>query len=272
MPLINEIDHAEVVLIPAGHFLMGRETGDEIYSERYSENRGGDCLSEMYKNETPLRRVYLDAYLIYRFPVTVAMYKEFCRVTRRTMPPQPVPTCHGAGESRREGNPADYPVVKVSWEDAAAYCRWAEVALPTEAEWEKAARGMDGRIYPWGNDWYPHPAYLNEKCVFNSSSLWSVYSHPAGESPYGVYDMMGNANEWCADWYAEDYYQNAPERNPLGPETGTERVLRGGDRLSDEKTSYRCAWRSSCCREVGRETGFRCVFRSCAGSEKEPHA
>jgi formylglycine-generating enzyme len=265
---LNEIDRAEVVYIPAGHFLMGRETGDEIYSEMYSENRGGDCLSEMYKNETPLRRVYLDDYWIYQFPVTMAMYKEFCSVTRRAMPPQPMPGCHVAD---REGDPANHPVVNVSWEDAAAYCRWAEVALPTEAEWEKAARGTDGRIYPWGNDWHPHPGYRNEKCVFDSSSLWSVYAHPSGKSPYGVYDMKGNANEWCADWYAEDYYRNAPDRNPSGPETGTERVLRGGYRLSDEKTSYRCAWRSSCCPKVSTETGFRCVNRPGAGSEKEPH-
>ena len=117
--------------------------------------------------------------------------------------------------------------VNVSWNDAKAYAKWAGVTLPTEAQWEKAARGTDGRVYPWGNDW--DAAKCNNSVGANHPGKTSpVGSFPAGASPYGCLDMAGNVWQWCADWYGADYYTTSPAKNPTGPATGTVRVLRGG--------------------------------------------
>jgi len=189
-------DGAEMVLIPAGEFIMG---------------------SKDYNNGKPQRRVYLDAYYIDVYPVTVAQYRRFCKETKREMPSSP-----------SWGWIDNHPIVNVSWNDAKAYCDWAGKRLPTEAEWEKSARGTDGRKYPWENEWDARKCRCSRNNWGDAGSTSPVGSFPQGISPYGVYDMAGNVWEWCNDWYNDNYYKVAPLRNPKGPKGGNWRVLRGG--------------------------------------------
>jgi formylglycine-generating enzyme required for sulfatase activity len=204
----NEItgkDGAPMVLIPAGEFLMGSPEGE-----------GGE-------DEHPQHRVYLDAFYMDRYEVTTARYATFLKGTSRKAPDE-----WEQVELSQHGN---RPVVGIDWRDAEAYCRWAGKRLPTEAEWEKASRGPDGRPYPWGKD---APGSLNAN--FGLTSSMSVYSDrlepvgsfESGKSPYGVHDMAGNVWEWVADWYDERFYAQSPPRNPKGPASGKAKVLRGG--------------------------------------------
>ena len=205
---------ANMVYVPAGEFLMGSDTGDV--------------------DERPQRRVYLDAFEIDRYEVTNAQYRRFLLATGWD-PPQCWPQRYVAFSPERDpcwhdteypSGEAPYPVVGVNWQDATAYCAWTGKRLPTEAEWEKAARGTDGRVYPWGDEWDAEKANVGEMGIGYTQP---VGSYPAGASPYGVLDMMGNAWEWVADLYDRQYYTYAPGRNPRGPESGTgERILRGG--------------------------------------------
>jgi formylglycine-generating enzyme required for sulfatase activity len=228
---VNPENGMEMVYVPAGKFLMGSPEGDK------------DALP----NECPQRRVYLDGYWIDRNLVTVAQYRKFCQATGREMPPAP-----------SWGWKEDHPIVNVTWDDAAAYAAWAGKRLPTEAEWEKAARGTDGRQYPWGNEW--DPSMCANSVGHSLSGTQPVGSYLLGASPYGALDMAGNVYEWCADWYDEKYYQSAPARNPTGPASGTLRVLRGGAWIGDGPRSFRCAYRigpcPACWDLIG---GFRCA-------------
>jgi len=156
------------------------------------------------------------------------------------------------------GGQDDHPIVNVTYDDAVAYCNWAGVELPTEAQWEKAARGTDGRIWPWGNKWD------NRKCHSGESGIdktTPVGSFPSGASPYGVMDMAGNVWEWCADWYDENYYQNSPSRNPQVPRpaSGSSPMLRGGSWGSGD-VDVRVAIRN------GNFPVFRNFFRGFRGS------
>lgn len=205
----------ELVLVPAGPFMMG------------SENGGDD--------EKPVHEVHLDACYIGKHPVTNAQYGDFLEATGHDEP-------EGCGS---EFSGPDRPVVGVSWHDAVAFCRWLskqtgeDWRLPTEAEWEKAARGTDGREYPWG-DQQPSSRYCSfDEQVGHTSD---VGSYPAGVSPYGCHDMAGNVWEWCADRYGEDYYRKSPDRNPTGPSSGGSRVLRGGS-WGDGPNCCRSAYR-----------------------------
>lgn len=199
---IRPADGMVMVYIPAGEFLMG--STDEGY------DAGGD--------EKPQHAVHLDGFWIDRTEVTNSMFLKFLQNTSyeydRSLP-------DGIDE---------YPVVNVSWNDAIAYCEWAGGSLPTEAQWEKAARGTDGRIYPWGDQKAScEYAVMDEgRNGCGITGAWPVGSKPAGGSPYGLLDMAGNVSEWVLDWYQYTYYQNTSGNNPNGPVSGDERVLRGG--------------------------------------------
>ena len=187
--------------------------------------------TDALEDEQPQQRVYLDGYWMGKTPVTNAQYAAFVKATGHQAPGHWQSSTIPSGKEH-------HPVVNVSWEDAAAFCTWAsqvtgrEVRLPTEAEWEKAARGTDGRIYPWGNQ-APDKSRCNFAGNENGTTPVGQYS-PQGDSPYGCVDMAGNVWEWCADWYDESYYKTAPARNPRGPQKGEDRVLRGGWWLYNE--------------------------------------
>ena len=190
------VDVSEMVMIPAGWFVMGSDDG--------------------LQDEKPKRKVYLDAYRISKYEVTFGQYREFCEATGRPAPPPPPPNA--------PSNSGLNPIFNVTWNDAAAYAKWAGGRLPTEAEWEKAARGTDGQSYPWGNDWV-----LGKCNEFDTLyQAWApVGSYPSDVSSYGCYDMAGNVCEWCADWY----------------KTGKYRSVRGGGWTSSGSDSVRCAYR-----------------------------
>jgi formylglycine-generating enzyme required for sulfatase activity len=202
-------DGAPMALIPAGEFWMGSPDGE------------GD------RDEHPRHQVYLDAFFMDKFEVTVQRYADFIRADIRWKPE--------GWDKVVSGKHRNLPVVGVEWWDAKTYCEWVGKRLPTEAEWEKAARGTDGRTYPWGNE-QPTAKLANFGKKFTSNAYderlaWAD-SYEAGKSPYGLHHMAGNVWEWTADWYDENYYDKSPGRNPKGPASGEYRVLRGGSWLN----------------------------------------
>lgn len=257
-----------MVLVPAGSFEMGgtAEAALAACEELYID---GDCAGDWYQAEGPVHVVKLDRFYIDQLEVTNARYaacvaKGVCRP-----PSQP----GSLTRSDYYANPqyADYPVVWVTWEDAQTYCSWRGGRLPTEAEWEKAARGIDGRIYPWGNLFdgsrvnscdknciYPWANGAFDDGYADTAPAGSILS---GASPYGVLDMAGNVGEWVADFFAPDYYSRSPFENPPGPaasESSDEsRVVRGGSFHASGNSVRTTARHLS--EPTGAYIGFRCA-------------
>ncbi len=220
--LVIERDPETMTLIPAGTFSMGNETGNE--------------------DERPVHNVYVDAFYIDVAEVTCARYSRFLKET--------------GYPSNQLWNPEydrpDDPVVGVNWYDAAAFAKWAGKRLPTEAEWEKAARGgLIGDKYPWGDE------ITREKSNYNSFGTTLVKSYePNG---YGLYDIAGNVWEWCQDWYSKDYYKTTPKKNPSGPMFAERKVVRGGAWYNNE-SALQVYNRHKIYPDIGSfNIGFRCV-------------
>jgi formylglycine-generating enzyme required for sulfatase activity len=271
-PVIGAPRSDEMVLIPAGEFFMGLPAG-----------------TDGFPDEQPQRIIYLSGFFMDRYEVTNDDYAAFVTATKHRVPENNKPAATLWSPTGPIAGIEDHPVINVSWTDAEAYCRWAGKRLPTEAEWEKSARGTDGRHYPWGNEWDINLAnsasyWAGRTVQFKSGADWDAFwvqgegarlakekglngevltmpvgSFPTATSPYGLYDMAGNAAEWVEDWYNPNYYKNAPLTNPTGPERGAIKSMRGGSWLKPAislRTSDR-DWGTMDSRPSG--TGFRCA-------------
>ena len=264
-PTVVNDGYGDFVYVPAGDFRMGDNFGDGEPRER------------------PVHTVTLDAFYIGKFEVTNGDWKKFRNdagyddakfwpggrvVPKDQVPYWTQPNNHGGGTPDSD----QYPVIGVNWDSAVAYCNWLSAKtgkkyrLPTEAEWEKAARGTDQRRYPWGNTIDRSYANYTGAQTFDTvlpvgyydgSKRGALQTH-SNASPYGAMDMAGNIMEWCSDWYSRTYYQVSPKKNPKGPETGAYRVMKGGTFFEDPEDlrtyARTAAWPSL---QSHRMIGFR---------------
>jgi formylglycine-generating enzyme required for sulfatase activity len=240
---IAEKDGMVMVYVPAGEFLMGSTNAD---IDAILANCK-DCKRDSFADEQPQHKIYLDAFWIDRTEVTNTQYKQCVQAQK----------CKASSNANDASFNGDIqPVVGVDWNNAKNYCEWAGRQLPTEAQWEKAARGTDGRFYPWGNT-APNSNRLNFNRQVGKTTEVGMYL--AGASPYGANDMAGNVAEWTADWYDGRYYDSSPPKNTTGPTSGQIRVLRGGSWACDTPQCVRTAERYPLEPE-GRygDVGFRC--------------
>lgn len=233
LPAMTDARGVEMILIPEGNFSMGSNSGDD--------------------DERPIHSIYLDAFYIDKFEVTNALYQDCVNAGVCKPPVQAGSYTRGSyyGNSQYD----DFPVVYVDWNMANAYCTWRGASLPTEAQWEKAARGTDERTYPWGRGADCQKANY-QGCINGTTQAGSYES---GQSPYGVYDMAGNVWEWVADWYSAEYYRSSPPSNPTGLDAGRARVLRGGSWNRDPynlRTSNRVNYAPI---YYNFDAGFRCA-------------
>ncbi len=238
-------DGAPMVMVPAGTFPMGVPHGDRD---------GG-------RDEYPRHDVALDAFAIDKFEVTNGHYLAFVKTTGHRLPQNPTrPT-----RTLWQGNTVPdtlmtRPVINVDWGDAEAYCTWAGKRLPTEAEWEKAAKGTTDQRFPWGSV-EPTVRHLNfNQQWIGEKTLMPVGSYALGQSPFGAYDMAGNVWEWVADWYDARYYEKSPVKNPTGPATGNKKIIRGAG-WQNETPTVRIFTRVDSDPNIRNEsTGFRCAM------------
>ena len=209
----NPKDGSVLIWVPGGTFQMGTN----------------DTSVSWLQYSRPVHSVTLSGFWMGKYEVTVGQYRAYCTATGRSMPTS----------TPSWGWIDSHPMVNVSWEDVVAYGTWSGLKLPTEAQWEYAATGGDGRVYPWGNTWDSSRCITDEA---GARSTASVGSRPSGVSPFGMLDMAGNVWEWCSDWWADSYPSGA-QSEPSGPSTGVYRVLRGGSWLYSNAGSFRCAYR-----------------------------
>ena len=229
-PRTLEEYRAQLVTIPAGPFVRGH-SDPAVFAELLSAGLReqypdgdirppADMLHQMTELHSPAREIYLDAYAIGRTAVTVSMWEEFTFAKGVALPPAP------------EFNPSwqqkDHPIVNITWSEARQFCLWAKMRLPTEAEWEKAARGSAGSLFSGGDSFNRGHMCCGDRPFGATHGTTVVGSFPTDCSPYGVLDLVGNVLDWCADRYDKHYYATSPEQNPPGPKTGTLRVCRGG--------------------------------------------
>jgi formylglycine-generating enzyme required for sulfatase activity len=235
----NSINNMTLVYIPAGEFLMG-SSGDD---------------AGRYEDEEPQHTVYLDSYWISKTQITNAMFTEcvnaeVCKysVNNKTDP------------AFQDSEYADHPVVYITWGMAQTYCGWTGGRLPTEAEWEKAARGPRGAMFSWGNEIPTEMKFAsNINNMIGDTTPVGLFLY--GSSYYGVMDMGGNVREWVLDWYDPDYYENSPSKNPQGPETGEKKVLKGAsylDPLNYARAANRLTHEPD---SPGAIRGFRCAYK-----------
>ena len=223
---INPRDQAAYVFVPSGEFHMG---------------------SEIAADEMPHHRVAVDSFWMGQTEVTNAQYVRCVDAGACTAP-------HPDNHDWRDAARANYPITYVDWNQASAYATWVGGRLPTEAEWEKAAHGTEGRDFPWGDE-----VTDDQRLNFNSpQGPVAVGSYPAGASPYGALDMAGNVEEWVADWYAPDYYSQSPADNPVGPTDGHFRVVRGGS-YNSSRGNVRTTKRGRALPNAFPSVGFRVV-------------
>jgi len=281
---VSPKDGMVMLYVPAGEFLMGSTKADIDKVMAQCSN----CKREMFVDEKPQHTVRLDAFWIDLTEVTNGMFEKFVEAMQyetdaekkgRSFVVNPTGNWketsgadwqHPWGPSSDLTGRENHPVVHVSWNDSVAYCQWAGGRLPSEAEWEKAARGTDGRTYPWGEQ-----AIAGNLLNFadkNTNFDWSdttiddgygdtapVGNYPQGASVYGVLDMAGNVWEWVADWYSENYYASSPSENPQGPDSGEYRIVRGGSWLFNEWDSRSSDRAGSGPSDRSNGNGFRCV-------------
>ena len=250
-PLWTPLDGAErlaamdtpagMVPVAAGWFLMG--------SDPQLDRASGP-------QEFPQHPVYLDPFEIDIYEVSNVDYLRFVLATGADWP-------KFWRESPFPDKTALHPVINVSWNEADAYCRWAGKRLPTEAEWEKAARGEDGRIFPWGNEpagWMKsNIAHTGSKRGFKYPPLADVMRYDKGVSPYGVYQMAGNVSEWVSDWFDPEYYQRNLSDNPMGPAIGELKVFRGGSWNEDPEVARSAGRNAGAPDHRSYLIGFRCA-------------
>jgi formylglycine-generating enzyme required for sulfatase activity len=240
--IIDEHD-IPMVLIPKGSFLMGSEDGDD--------------------DEKPVHEVFLDEYHVDRYPVNNKQFCDFLNLTVYEWKPKSRATLikQFSGNWVVDKEYEEHPVTSVSWYDARAYCEWRGGRLPTEAEWEKAARGgLVGKRYPWGDEKPICKRSERNGAQFNSCNGKTVPVGSFSPNGFGIYDMAGNVWEWVADWYDNDYYSKSEDENPHGSYTGEKRVIRGGS-WDDDPHNLRVSYRLSV--NPNRSylnLGFRCVF------------
>ena len=236
-----------MVLIPGGEFIRGRTFKWPDYEVKWYPNPA--------KDDEPARKITVDSIYMDEAEVTGQRYAGFVQATGHRAP-------YYWRDGKVTAGKEKFPVVNVSWDDAAGFCTWDAKRLPTEAEWEHAARGtQEGSMYPWG-----------DRKITDADAVFNKLDGPApvcskSKTASGLCDMTGNVWEWCSDWYGQHYYQDSPDRNPQGPEKGQYRVIRGGSWFDVPPLFLTLSYRSwARQRERSPTIGFRCVQSAGAGN------